>query len=294
MDITAVDAALTGVNFTFEKDLEPDIDKSIIKEISPLEVHVPGMGVVCRHFMRGSCSRGHDCHFDHQKVERDTVCKHWLRGLCKKGDACEFLHVYDLTKMPDCFFYLRFGECQNPDCVYRHVSAEERVRECSWYARGFCKHGPNCKHKHVKKIPCANYLRGFCPNGLECEYGHPKYELPRDEAGGQRAGTRAPLICNRCGQVGHRGNACRTNPGAPGLEREGSANLRPMSEVKCFKCGEIGHYADSCRSIPGGPPYSKSGPVGPHRPGPSDLSQIRCYACQEMGHYASSCPQAGR
>ena len=38
------------------------------------------------------------------------VCKHWLRGLCKKGDQCEFLHEYDMTKMPECYFYSKFGE----------------------------------------------------------------------------------------------------------------------------------------------------------------------------------------
>ena len=38
------------------------------------------------------------------------VCKHWLRGLCKKGDQCEFLHEYDMSKMPECYFYTRFSE----------------------------------------------------------------------------------------------------------------------------------------------------------------------------------------
>ena len=37
------------------------------------------------------------------------MCKHWLRGLCKKGDQCEFLHEYDMSKMPECYFYARFG-----------------------------------------------------------------------------------------------------------------------------------------------------------------------------------------
>jgi hypothetical protein len=37
------------------------------------------------------------------------ICKHWLRGLCKKGDNCEFLHEYDLSKMPECYFYSKFG-----------------------------------------------------------------------------------------------------------------------------------------------------------------------------------------
>ena len=41
---------------------------------------------------------------------KTIVCKHWLRGLCKKGDQCEFLHEYDMSKMPECYFYTRFSE----------------------------------------------------------------------------------------------------------------------------------------------------------------------------------------
>lgn len=50
------------------------------------------------------------CPFRHTKGEKTVVCKHWLRGLCKKGDQCEFLHEYDMTKMPECYFYSKFGE----------------------------------------------------------------------------------------------------------------------------------------------------------------------------------------
>ena len=46
-----------------------------------------------------------------------VVCKHWLRGLCKKGDGCEFLHEYDMTKMPECYFYSRFSKFQPLQCV---------------------------------------------------------------------------------------------------------------------------------------------------------------------------------
>lgn len=38
-----------------------------------------------------------------------VVCKHWLRGLCKKGDQCKFLHQYDVTRMPECYFFSKFG-----------------------------------------------------------------------------------------------------------------------------------------------------------------------------------------
>ena len=43
-------------------------------------------------------------------IIKTIVCKHWLRGLCKKGDQCEFLHEYDMSKMPECYFYTRFSE----------------------------------------------------------------------------------------------------------------------------------------------------------------------------------------
>ena len=76
-----------------------------------------------------------------------VVCKHWLRGLCKKGDDCEFLHEYDMAKMPECYFFSKFGRCENRDCQYLHIDPNSKVKECPWYARGFCKHGPNCKSR---------------------------------------------------------------------------------------------------------------------------------------------------
>lgn len=67
------------------------------------------------------------CPFRHISGEKTVVCKHWLRGLCKKGDQCEFLHEYDMTKMPECYFYSKFGSYdsmlssmtvdQHPECI---------------------------------------------------------------------------------------------------------------------------------------------------------------------------------
>ena len=97
---------------------------------------------MCEFFMNGTCSRGSHCPFRHVRGERTIVCKHWLRHLCKKGDDCEFLHEYDMTKMPICYFFQKFGECNNKDCQYLHVEADAlKVRDCAWYDRGFCKHG---------------------------------------------------------------------------------------------------------------------------------------------------------
>ena len=93
-------------------------------------------------FRNGTCARGAHCPFRHVRGERTIVCKHWLRHLCKKGDDCEFLHEYDMSKMPVCYFFQKFGECNNKDCQYLHVDAESlKVKDCPWYDRGFCKHG---------------------------------------------------------------------------------------------------------------------------------------------------------
>jgi len=69
-----------------------------------------------------------------------TVCKHWLRGLCKKGDACEFLHEYNLRRMPECWWFAKYGYCSAGDeCLYAHP--KERKVECPDYNRGFCMLG---------------------------------------------------------------------------------------------------------------------------------------------------------
>lgn len=98
--------------------------------------------------MNGTCTRGAHCPFRHVRGERTIVCKHWLRHLCKKGDDCEFLHEYDMSKMPICYFFQKFGECNNKDCQYLHIDADAlKIRDCAWYDRGFCKHG----EKHTSR-----------------------------------------------------------------------------------------------------------------------------------------------
>ena len=65
---------------------------------------------ICTFYMKSICHKGAACPFRHVKGDRTIVCKHWLRGLCKKGDDCEFLHEYDMSKMPECYFFSKFGE----------------------------------------------------------------------------------------------------------------------------------------------------------------------------------------
>ena len=108
-------------------------------------VNTENKASLCELYMNGSCPRGANCPFRHVRGERTIVCKHWLRHLCKKGDDCEYLHEYDMTKMPICYFYQKFGECNNKDCQYLHIDAESlKIRDCLWYDRGFCKHGMYC------------------------------------------------------------------------------------------------------------------------------------------------------
>ena len=83
---------------------------------------------VCEYFMRNMCNRGPVCPFRHTKGEKTVVCKHWLRGLCKKGDQCEFLHEYDMTKMPECYFYSKFGECTFLFIFISHVCLRINVK----------------------------------------------------------------------------------------------------------------------------------------------------------------------
>lgn len=66
---------------------------------------------ICTFFLTNmGCSKSSACPFRHIKGEKTVVCKHWLRGLCKKGDDCEFLHEFDMTKMPECFFFSKYGK----------------------------------------------------------------------------------------------------------------------------------------------------------------------------------------
>ncbi len=144
-----------------------------------------GAQQLCRAFIRGHCPRGASCPLKHtynpgvvkrRAAEQTIVCKHWLRGLCKKGDSCEFLHQYDLKRMPECWFFSKFGECSNPECLYLHLDPKSKTHQCAWYARGFCRHGPDCRSRHVRDTVCPQYLSGFCPLGPNCQYGHPKYD----------------------------------------------------------------------------------------------------------------------
>ncbi|XP_044529384.1 putative cleavage and polyadenylation specificity factor subunit 4-like protein [Gracilinanus agilis] len=166
-------AGLEKMTFNLEDDVEnqrgvgylpfPGMDKSGV--------------AVCTFFLKGFCEKGHLCPFRHDDGEKTVVCKHWLRGLCKKSDQCKFLHQYDITKMPECYFYSKFGECSNKECLFLHANPASKIRDCPWYDQGFCKYGLLCKFRHTRRVLCTNYLVGFCPEGPGCKFTHPKMTL---------------------------------------------------------------------------------------------------------------------
>lgn len=132
---------------------------------------------ICREFSRyGRCKRKKRCQWSHTKKERYIVCKHFLRGLCKLDTNCKFLHSLDQTRMPECYFYTKYGVCSNIECPYRHLERTGKQKECPYYIRGFCKMGRSCRLRHVIRVICANYVRGFCLEGPACQFGHPKFE----------------------------------------------------------------------------------------------------------------------
>lgn len=268
---------------------------------------------VCRFWLKGTCSKGQECPYRHSKGDKTIVCKHWLRGLCKKSDInCEYLHIYDLSRMPLCHFYLTYGSCNNTDCPFVHQSGDDRDQECPWYARGFCKKGPHCRQKHTRKEACPDYLAGFCHLGPECRFAHPKWEiiLPEKkniydeleedvdeeskEALTQQQNSQRRQFNNRNGPPQRYGggpeqggmgynnsssSSSNSNSFAAGGGHMGGPTGPPrrnLATVTCNKCKQQGHYATHCPNPPA---------EGSSRP----LQDVLCFKCGEKGHYANLC-----
>ncbi|EFA84764.1 CCCH-type zinc finger-containing protein [Heterostelium album PN500] len=317
-----VEVDLISLKLTF--DFEPYVtDKNEI-----LDDDTKDNSEVCRFFLKGNCTKGNDCPYKHSKTEHAVVCKHWLRGLCKKGELCEFLHEYDLAKMPECYFFSKFGECSNQECMYLHLNPEEKVIECPWYARGFCKHGPKCRHKHVKKLLCENFYLGFCPEGPRCKYGHPKFELPKEETESRQQDIEKQQqsqlqsqhhnqqIINQIKQ--HHPNGGGGGGGPPSMEGQqqqqqqqlypqrggggGDKFMRDGRKPKggipiCHNCGQTGHKSNQCSNPPNpeaaferqqGGGSNQGGGAGFNKP-TVDLGTITCFKCFQTGHYANKC-----
>ncbi|KAI9106262.1 hypothetical protein DFS34DRAFT_575111 [Phlyctochytrium arcticum] len=201
--------------FDFEPFLISDLSLDISRDKASVQSDI------CKFYLKGYCHKGAGCQFKHSRNDKTVVCKHWLRGLCKKGDLCEFLHEYNLKKMPECWFYAKYGECSNPECMYLHVDPESKVKECVWYTRGFCRLGPECRFKHIQKAICQNYITGFCPKGPDCNLGHPKVDEPSHNA--------VPLMPNFAEMGMQQQQQQQQQNNMNGRQ------FRPLEDVTCFR-----------------------------------------------------------
>ncbi|KAL0270976.1 UNVERIFIED_CONTAM: hypothetical protein PYX00_008231 [Menopon gallinae] len=282
-------ASVEGVKF--------DIETALEEQYGALPLPFPGMdksiAAVCTFYPKGTCLKGAACPFRHIRGDRTIVCKHWLRGLCKKGDQCEFLHEYDMSKMPECYFYSRFNACHNKECPFLHIDPESKIRDCPWYDRGFCRHGPHCRHRHVRRVLCMNYLAGFCPDGPECKFMHPRFELPAptDNTNQNTNKVKAVLVCHYCNEYGHKAMYClKMTP----EQRAEQARIENEPFFKKFtmqtKIGKMymSQIIAQTRNVDGANGDKKGGIFrGPHKP----LDEVTCYKCGLKGHYANRCPK---
>eukprot|EP01112_Ceratiomyxa_fruticulosa_P013189 TRINITY_DN3693_c0_g4_i1.p1 TRINITY_DN3693_c0_g4~~TRINITY_DN3693_c0_g4_i1.p1 ORF type:complete len:329 (-),score=60.22 TRINITY_DN3693_c0_g4_i1:102-1088(-) len=291
MDIDLLEEVPPELIFDFEKAL--GIDYTAPADDNTQQEQEGQVGEICKYFLKGTCMKGQNCQFRHTRNDRAVVCKHWLRGLCKKGDLCEFLHEYDLAKMPECYFYSKFGECSNPECLYLHLNPNDKSKECPWYARGFCKYGMKCRHKHTKRMACENYLAGFCPEGPNCKFGHPKWDLPKEDdrllpvgAGNFGYSTMKPrshMICHNCGVAGHKASVCPNAKESPNPPH----NNKDTSDAVDLTGGQT-HAGRGVNVIPPAP-FENSGSSA-SRINLRPLDIVTCFKCSQVGHYANKCP----
>ncbi|CAB3376528.1 Hypothetical predicted protein [Cloeon dipterum] len=277
-----------------------DIEVALEQQFGALPLPFTGMdkstSAVCEFYPKGNCARGAACPFRHVRSDRSVVCKHWLRGLCKKGDQCEFLHEFDMTKMPECYFYSRFNACHNKECPFLHIDPESKMKDCPWYDRGFCRHGPLCRHRHVRRVLCLNYLAGFCAEGPNCKQMHPRFELPaapentasKDIAPKQKS----TITCHFCGEQGHKAMFCsKANNEHDGQRGSLSRGQHQEHHIESHHNSNM-PYRDKFQ----GSRYNdrSGGEDRPRRDGPKilkPLDEVTCFKCGCKGHYANKCPK---
>ncbi|KHN84489.1 Cleavage and polyadenylation specificity factor subunit 4 [Toxocara canis] len=291
-----------------------DVEEMLIQQRGCRPVPFPGMDKsgrgVCVRNEQGTCQMGAVCPLRHIVGDKAVVCKHWLRGLCKKGDQCEFLHEYDLSKMPECFFFSKYMACSNRECPFRHIDPESKIKDCPWYDRGFCRHGPYCKHRHRRRVLCPSYLAGFCPEGPNCKYAHPSFNLPPIDSGQgmrNRGPFNAGIICHNCHERGHKATFCPHLPtqNQPLLDSSRVNQQMPaepvqvqlpdkkaLSEVTCYKATFCPHLPTQNQPLLDSSRVNQQMPAEPVQvqlPDKKALSEVTCYKCGEKGHYANRC-----
>ncbi|KAL4240677.1 Cleavage and polyadenylation specificity factor subunit 4 [Mactra antiquata] len=281
-------------NITF--DIEIALNNQIGSQMLPF----PGMdksgAAICTFFLTTvGCSKATACPFRHIKGEKTVVCKHWLRGLCKKGDDCEFLHEFDMTKMPECFFFSKYGQCNNKECPFLHIDPEQKVKDCAWYDRGFCRHGPNCKNRHVRRLICQNYLCGFCLDGPKCKFMHPTYDLPVAD---EKAKKFTAVVCHNCGESGHKSYHCTkqtsntsmTISSISSVPAAGPTEFKPQTSRPAAGIPGSGYqYGRGTFHHNRQPRFGFT--FKPDGEGNPNLENITCYKCGLKGHYANRCPK---
>ncbi|CAF1530485.1 unnamed protein product [Rotaria magnacalcarata] len=277
-----------------------DLDDIVCSQIGALPLPFPNMDKanvgVCEFFLRSTCSNQR-CPFRHIHGDKTVVCKHWLRGLCKKGDDCEFLHEYDMAKMPECYFFSKFGQCMNKECAFLHLDPESKIRDCPWYDRGFCRHGPNCKNRHTRKVLCQNYLCGFCPEGPRCTLSHPTFDLPNSNEY-TPAQRKVVFTCDFCHETGHKASSCFK---LPMEERQKYLNMSSNNNQsqQYSNRPSYGQNHNLNQNHDGGLPQQAGNthPNDEQHPGGMILSQpfqhdVTCFKCGERGHYANKCTRS--
>jgi len=284
-------------HFDFETVLEGEDAKNFSKEASR---------EICKFYLRGHCAKGKDCPFRHVRAEKAVVCKHWLRALCKKGDACEFLHEYIPKKMPECWFFAKYEECSNPECIFLHIRKEDKVKPCPWFNRGFCKHGPNCRLKHILRLACPDYLAGFCAKGPNCKFAHPKFDIPKDMQDhlSQNAefGVRRKVMPQQQQQSqpyqpqsqqqrrpnGHSHQQQQHNPRSiPTLGQSQTQNNMMMPPQQQQQQQQQPYYQQQSSQYNQSNRYQPQDPNNPQR---RSFDHITCHKCKQKGHYANACP----